>query len=237
MVRIGTELRQASSWLWLGGAFVVVSLISAFSAWPSAEPAPLSAHSGRPDGTLAAYLWLDRIGHQVQIREELDFRSAQDTLLLLSPQSELTRENAVKVLNWVQGGGHVVLATEGSSNRELVRLLGVSTQRQFPGPVRVSQPVLLSPPVVRLDGPAYTALKGNTGAVAAVTTGGPVLTRRVKGHGEVWLLTAPELLITPTLHMPTTADCFSISLLATGLASCFKKNQWTLHLEQAVRAG
>ena len=195
---IGTQLRQAPSWLWLAVGMIVVATLSVLSLSGSSEDVPLSAHSGKPDGALAAYLWLERAGYRVQAENDpqLDHRDPRrETAMILSPLTDLSARRGGELVRWIRMGGRAVLATDGTNNRAVLQLLGISAVPAPQPSLEVVQPLLLAPPVTHLDDSPDGVLEGaGLGDVVADSGFGPVLVRRQEGLGQAWVLGAPQLL-------------------------------------------
>ncbi|HZU13093.1 MAG TPA: DUF4350 domain-containing protein [Chloroflexota bacterium] len=183
-------MRRFSSWILLAAALLVLGALSALSA-PAAPLPPLATASAQPDGALAAYLWLSRIGRPVRVDRGFDVRrlSRGATLLILTPQPSLREQQDQQLRAWVLRGGHLVLASEGDSAGRFLARLGISVVPGLGGTVHVDQPVL-DPPVRRLAGSGAAVVVGEpAGGVVASTADGPVLLYRPMGHGILWLLT------------------------------------------------
>jgi len=189
-------IRRFAPWLVLLLLLAIAAVVSLLTAQPSNLP-PLDTGNAKPDGGLAAYLWMERIDRSVTVDTGLDIRSwpGHGALLLLTPQSALSKSQARGITAWVRDGGSLVLATEGDSANTLVGMLGISVVPAEPARVRIVQPLLLAPPARSLAGTADFVVTGDPrAAVVATSVEGPVLLYRPLGRGTVWLLTARELL-------------------------------------------
>jgi|SRR5947209_12139508 len=186
-----------SSWTWLTAGILLVSVISLIGAGGSDPPA-LDAGSARPDGALALRLWLERIGYQVDVagsRPDVASLTPSGTVALLAGGSDVERGDVSPLLHWVRGGGHVVVASSGSTAGNLLDRLGIGIFGAATQTVRVDQPLLLAPPVAALDG-ATTAVVQGAATDVEVASGpdGAVLLLRRLGRGAIWVLSAPALL-------------------------------------------
>lgn len=182
-------------WIWLGLAFAVVAALSIISATQPGPDRPLDVGNARPDGGLALFTWLSRVGYHVYSTERIDFTPAPGrTLLFLAPQRDLTRQELEGVRALVRGGGRVVLVTDGTAWKTF-GALGMPLAPAVPAAISVTEPLLLSPPVARLSGQTDIVERSPVRSVSvAATDSGSVLTLQSMGRGRLWLLTAPELL-------------------------------------------
>ncbi len=195
----GTRLWVSSSWVWLSFAVIVVAGLSAISANRAKPPLPLDVTSVKPDGALALYRWLERSGYQVKNETNpalglAHLRAGRDTFMILR-ETEVSSDQIGALLRWVRQGGRLVLATDPDTDERLLAALRLRVRSADPELVQVGQPLLLAPPVLTLYGSASTVVQGN-GAdtrVASTAEGSVLLIRRV-GPGQIWLLSAPELL-------------------------------------------
>ena len=201
-----TVLRDHSAWIWLIGALaLVVGIQFASSDRPSTAPR-LSVRSAGPDGALAAYLWLQRIGYH-PVRETGAglglgrLRPGRDTLVFLQYGLPVSAGQVSRALSWADSGGRLVVGTDGVTAPAILDELHVAVLPANLADIRVVQPLLLQPPVAALQGTAEVAL-GALGATSPVTSdGSPVLQRISRGRGEIWLLSAPLMLSNAAIAM------------------------------------
>jgi len=192
------SVRNASSWIWLLFAVVLVAVISAIGAFRPRAPAALDVTSARPDGALAAYQWLQRSGYHVnaETSASLDLgllRPRRDTFMILR-QGDLSSRQVVSLLRWASAGGRIVVAIKAGAEKRLAAALGLRNEATTPALVSVDQPLLLAPPVRELDGSADSVVSGNGSDVSIASTPmGSVLLSRQVGAGRLWILSAPEL--------------------------------------------
>jgi hypothetical protein len=154
-------MRTRRDILLIGGLFLILILFVVFgpASQPTQQPGGPKSHSSGQGGALALYTWLEQIGYRP---ERLEFRDYAldgdvDLLMILGPTNEITPDQARHTLEWVQGGGTLVLATEqsalfGSGNALLDQLdveLAVYTPTTVIEHATPLQPALDSPPVTR----------------------------------------------------------------------------------------
>jgi hypothetical protein len=188
-----SPLRRYSSWLLLGVLLFVVALLSVISNGPGEPDTPLSLDSASPGGALALKLWLTRIGYTVRRQTSYGLPSSGSTLLVLEPEREPARDEVAALRQWARGGGRLVIVSDEMQG--LLSAFGLHPGVASSAPVHVTQPVLLRPQTVRLEGSASVLARHRAApGDGAGTTSGTVLTRRRLGKGEVWELTAPGLL-------------------------------------------
>jgi hypothetical protein len=187
-----------SSWTWLVAGLILVGLISLIGAGRSNASSTLDASSAKPDGGLALRLWLERIGYHVSVgngRPDLGSLAPGATVALLAAGADVGSRDVGALIAWVRRGGHILLATDGSTGGTLLDRLGVTATAATGNRIRVDEPLLLNPPVATLSGAASVALQGQPSdvEVAAEPAGSALLLRRL-GGGSIWLLSAPKLL-------------------------------------------
>ena len=192
-------MSNRSSWIILAVAVVLVGALSVIASGQSTGPASMDVSSSKPDGALALYRWLRRAGYRVRTETDADLGLGQlqpkrDTVMLFE-QDRLTAERASSLLEWVRGGGRLVLAVGEQTDDASLRRLQLSVQPAFPGEVTVEQPLLLAPSVTVLSGAPAEVVTGTfRDVVVASTYAGPILLHRAAGSGHIWFLSAPELL-------------------------------------------
>ena len=102
------------------GLFVALILFIALG--PGRQQAPsdpptATTHSSAPQGALALYSWAREIGYDGRRLEyrafELDERDA--ALVLLNPSQPVSRTQSRAILDWVERGGTLILADQGSA--------------------------------------------------------------------------------------------------------------------------
>lgn len=196
------RLGRYRGWLALALALIVVGILSALDVRQSAAPLPsLSVRNAGPQGGRGLFLWLERIGYRVQMQTDSNMqvqglRPGRDTFVVMAVGTDLSAGQSQSALRWVRAGGDLVLVTQGDTAPELLDALSLTVNGTLPGRVRVTQPLLLAPPVATLDGTAsFTVADTPNAVVAAATDYGAVLLRLQEGSGTIWLLTAPDLLV------------------------------------------
>lgn len=186
-------LRRHTAWVWLAVLLFVVAALSVISSTSSASNAPLALDSASPNGALALRLWLERIGYSVQSQDSFGTPPDARTLLILEPQREPSASEIAALHQWTRSAGRLVIISD--SAQRLLVAFGLAPAAASPAPIRVTQPLLLSPETTHLSARSGTVSRSRDQAgTAAATASGAVLTRREAGPGEVWELTAPGLL-------------------------------------------
>lgn len=186
-------LRRHSAWLWLSVLLLIVAVLTVLSSTTGGSDTPLSLDSAAPDGGLALQMWLSRIGYGIQRQDSYGLPTRAETLVVLEPKREPSRREAAALLGWARGGGRLVIISDETF--PLLSTLGRNIDFARPAGVRVTQPALLRPVTSRLSGTAdvITRFNEDMGSVAA-TRHGTVVSRERWGSGEMWALTAPNLL-------------------------------------------
>src|SRR5690349_13450622 len=154
--------RALGSWLGplaLALAVGVVALLTVAiqGAQEGQDSAAGSSLSPDPAGTLALYLWLERGGYPVARLDQAptlgDHLKDADVLWVINPSDPYTDAQAQTVLDWVAGGGTLVLAQEGGlrlTADALADRLGINLESLLPGVegnLALQQPVFDRPPV------------------------------------------------------------------------------------------
>lgn len=199
-------LRANRSWFLLAGALLAIAVLNSARA-SQTPPPPLAATSAAPRGGLALSLWLRKLGHAVRVLDSSQppcsgLRPRRDVLLLLMPGADIPSDSLGACLAWIQRGGTVVLATDGTSGVQLLHWIGLAISPTQPAPVQVVEPVLRRPPVRALVGLSDAVISsGPPALVVAGSRAGTVLARYREGAGSVWVLTAPWLLDNKRLRL------------------------------------
>jgi len=120
-----SRLSRHTSWLWIAGALAVVAAISFVTSAPPQSTTPLSIQSAQPGGALRLALWLGCSGYGVRrdTSADLGLRQLQlsrDTLVVLTPYTDLSAAQADAALSWGRRGGRLVLATDGGTDAALL---------------------------------------------------------------------------------------------------------------------
>jgi Domain of unknown function (DUF4350) len=204
-------IRHYSAWLWLALAMLAIGVVDAVSQ-RGPQPAPaLSANGTAGNGALALHLWLERIGNRVDVSSSdsdpcAALRPGPDVLLVLRDGADIPAGAQASCLSWARRGGRIVVATTGSTAVPLLDSLGIRVVPAPVGNVSIVQPVLLSPPVTELSGQAGAVVSTGPPFVTAAATGsGAAIVRVPVGSGDLWLLTAPELLSNQNLNQADNA--------------------------------
>lgn len=199
----------------LAGVVLIGAVITATR--PPQEPPnlpPLSAHSTRPQGALALYLWTSRLGRRAEYLEYRPFRlTPQDAVLvILEPVDGYDAKQLQQIDAWLRGGGTLLLAGEQESR--LHPALGVALRYGYGGEyvaARLAQPVQLRPPVGRLEGSSRSQLDAGSAVplfVADAANGGPVVVSTRVGRGRAWVLSMPSIFSNENLRKADNAALY-----------------------------
>lgn len=189
----------------------VLVLVTAVMVRPrtAAQP-PLTVRSAEPGGARALMLWLETLGYAV---EELDsepyaVEPEVQTLFILAPIVPFDDEALDALARWVEQGGRLVLVSAGSGST-LMQHFGLRVRfagDRLPEAV-AAQPLLLQPPVARLQVNAWEGLEAEGGlAPWLVADDRVVLGSRPYGQGEVTVLTALRPLSNEALKEAASAE-------------------------------
>lgn len=165
-----------------------------------------SSHSAQVDGTRALHDWLARLGYRVERIENRAFQISDGTRLLfvLGPISEIERNEAEYILQWVARGNTLVVADERSFRTNgLFRALDVDLK----GLDKRASTATLAQPLfdaasdeialgtfnamdfARADFVAYSQAEGK-----------PLIARLKHEQGSVWLLSSPDIFTNENLQ-------------------------------------
>lgn len=178
---------------------------------------PFSSHSSQDGGTLALYEWLNAIGYRAQRIENQAFRVGDEVrlLLIISPSEEISRDEALYLLNWVERGHTLYVADDGfGSGNGIFEQLGVTLEGRNNRRIEVqlTQP-LVNQTVRTLNGLTFSTLESKRNDFVEFGRGaGSVLLRIAHGRGSVWLTSAPELLSNASLQNESNAK-FALGLV------------------------
>jgi hypothetical protein len=206
-----SRVRPYSAWIWLALSLVAIGVVDTVSQRGSHTQPALSANSTAGNGALALQLWLRRIGDRVDTSSSgsdpcASLRPAQDVLLLLQEGADIPSGAQASCLSWAHRGGRIVVATTGSTAVPLLDSQGILVVPAPVGGVNVVQPILLNPPVAQLSGRAGDVVStGPPFVTAAATASGAALVRLPIGSGDLWVLTAPDLLSNSNLNQADNA--------------------------------
>jgi hypothetical protein len=189
-------IRRFGAWIWLTVACLAAAALAVLQS-ASSPSLPLALTSASPDGGLAIRLWLERSGYHLSWQgDSASVRGLEPrtgTFLLLAPQREPSLPEVTALKRWIRQGGTAVLGTDGAVS-SLFNAFGLPVAVSPPAPITVIQPALVAPPASNLEGEAFVVGRSSVPGTAAQSRYGPVLVHRRLGRGDVWLLTAPQLL-------------------------------------------
>jgi hypothetical protein len=180
---------------------------------------PYSSHSATGNGMLALHNWLAAIGYRPQRIENRAFRVQDDVVLLfvVEPSEDITRDEALYLLNWV-ARGHTLYVAEtgfGSGNALLAQLdVSLAARGGEQNGLRLTQP-FVDASMGTLDGESLRGLATNRDDSLAYDNGKPpTLLRIAHGEGTLWLSSAPSLLSNENLANENNAK-FVLGLVQT----------------------
>lgn len=187
-------MTRLPSWVWLAAALLLAALLSVIQAQSTSPTSPLDMASPAPDGGLALARWLRGDGYQLRVLHSFRLPAPSASLWLLSPAVGQRPTGIAAMLPWIRRGGRLIVASDGQTASALLSELGVHLASSPSQPIHLRQPLLLAPPLARLQGSAQVVAVGHLGMTVAATSAGPVLLGWTRGRGQIWLLTAPALL-------------------------------------------
>ncbi len=206
-LRLGRDV-----WLLLA-LFILIGIFSAFIALRQREFAEAqaiqtrySSHGAQGNGTLALYMWLDRMGYRVERIENRAFQISDTTrvLFVLGPIQTIEQNEAAYILQWVARGNTLIVADNaGLASNNLFRALSVEpdTLAERAERVGLTQP-LVDASVDEMQIQTFNGLAFENGNFTAYAQakGKPVLARVKHGDGIVWISSAPALFTNQNLN-------------------------------------
>lgn len=167
---------------------------------------PYSSHSARPDGTLAMYEWLSRLGYHVERIENTAFQISDHThlLLIIGPSEQIENDEAQYILQWVERGNTLVMAdTKSYLDNNLLRKLDVdfNTLDDPTTRIPITQP-LADAPIDDLNLETYNSFKFRDSNYVpyAQAEDKTFLARIAHGSGVIWITTLPDLFTNENLR-------------------------------------
>ena len=212
--------------LLLIGLFVAFAAFSAFVTIRQRQiqeqqeiTARYSSNSAQPDGTLALYTWLQRLGHRVERIENRAFQISDNTRLLyiLGPRESIADNEATYILQWVERGNTLILADRGGfNNNELFRELNAELDSlgDLTEQATLTQPIadtMLG--ALRVETRNGFIFDTNAHVVYAQTEEKALIARVAHGNGFVWLLSTPDMFTNASLSDDNNAK-FAAALFA-----------------------
>ncbi len=163
---------------------------------PAGEEAlpPLASFSARPNGAKALRLWLAELGYRVDDRTQTVFSLPGDAAvaLVLEPLYPVTAEEGAALEAWVEGGGLLVAAGDGSALASLLRrfdfrLAPLDAPADAPAPPQT--PLWVSPPLDAAEPRAryYLQSARDDFVTHLAVDGRPVVVAFEQGDGRVIL--------------------------------------------------
>jgi hypothetical protein len=103
----------------IAGLFLALILFVALGPGRQQQPSDPEAattHSSAEGGALALYAWTRAMGYDARRLEYRPFALAEDdaALVILNPSEAINRAQAREALDWVEGGGTLILADDSS---------------------------------------------------------------------------------------------------------------------------
>jgi hypothetical protein len=118
-------MRGARGWVLAGLAAVIVAAL-AYYGRPQQDSPDHSSSSDAANGTSAARLFAQAMGHPTdQVAGTFDLPASPGLMFVFTPTSPYTPGEAKRTMDWVRSGGTLVYASE-LGDRELDRALGVA---------------------------------------------------------------------------------------------------------------
>src|SRR5712691_5836495 len=118
-------MRGLRGWALAAGVAILIAIVASI-AQPRQDSPEHSSNSDAANGASAARLFAQAMGHPTdQIAGDFALRDQTRLLLVLTPTSPFSSDDADRVAGWVRNGGVLVFAAE-ESDPELDRVLGVS---------------------------------------------------------------------------------------------------------------
>lgn len=158
-----------------------------------------SSLSPAPGGALALYRWLDEAGYPVRrvtgADRWADALRETDLLFVLNPQSNFTAAQLAALDRWLDAGGVLVVAVEGTggAGNPITDHLGAGLSPLFPavtGSFTPREPLWTAPPVRQVAVQAGWQLDLHDPAAPVLLGAGasPLLVTQARGAGRVALL-------------------------------------------------
>jgi hypothetical protein len=201
-------MRRFSRRVWLLliiGALFIIGTIAIQLATPAGNDASLprgTTLSAAPKGALALSQWLGAEGYDVERVREFPFsgNSIAALFVIVPTEKEFSDDEAKDVVSFVERGGTLILATEGSTGTQaLDRALEISVHHGTTGSGETATPLgptLGRPPVRRIafkgDATVDSDIPGDVRFLPrAASANGTVVATMTRGAGRVHLLSGP----------------------------------------------
>ncbi len=209
-----------------GALLLFAAVLAAIAAQQGGSPQSAQTyptydvHSSGPQGTRALSLWLARLGYRPRTLEYQPFRlSDSDTLLLmLFPSLDPTSQQVNAILNWVEQGGTLVVAS--GEQDSLLTQLGVTVSPSDAQSVdaHAAQATLLNPPISPVTVDTYAELSFRDAAwiplLDGPNTGDVLAASLTRGKGAVVVLSTGDPFTNSGLTQPGNG-AFVLNLLAS----------------------
>ncbi|MFI5282013.1 MAG: DUF4350 domain-containing protein [Candidatus Dormibacterales bacterium] len=187
-------MRGARGWI-LGGVVAILVALAAYVAQPASDSPEHGSSSDAANGTSAARLFAQAMGHPVdQIAGNFSPPAPPSLMFVFTPAS-YSPDEAAQTVDWVRSGGTLVYASE-SGDRELDSALSVTRLTGYvPSSGEVGNPVIDG--VNQVAGAGFLmALDPAPGQVPILRTGGGAVTgyEQPVGSGKVIVLSDPLVL-------------------------------------------
>ncbi len=135
-------MRPARGWI-VAGVLAIGLATAIYFLQPHADSPEHSSNSDAANGASAALLFAQAMGHQTsQMAGSFDTPSPFTVMIVFTPTSPYTAEEAGKVVQWVRDSGGLLIYASESGDPELDRALGVIRSG---GPVSTEGPYTAPP--------------------------------------------------------------------------------------------
>jgi len=177
----------------LVAVLVITTIVAVFWQTRKAALPALSSASSERKGARALRLWLEHKGHSVSSEPELEYRPPEDAdlVFVLEPYYDSDEDHWRMLDGWIEAGGTLIVAGEGSGVDEIFRHFEFNTYGWgFGGDVTVQTPLLSSPPMddlSNLDFSSVFSTDRNDFIVLLAVGSAPVLVTFRQGQGRVIL--------------------------------------------------
>jgi len=215
--------RDFTTFIILFGLLIGLAIVSAMQR-PAQDPRarrdiPQTTYSADEDGALALHSWLNAVGYRAQRIENIATFAMDDDVRLafiLNPIESIAKDDAEKILRWVERGNTLVLADDWVFfSMPLMNALRVDIRNMddFIALANVVQPVQgLATEQVRVQASQIIQTAREDAVVVLRANNQPVLITFTHGKGKVWVSSTPYLFSNASLQDDANA-AFVLSLV------------------------
>ena len=170
---------------------VAVAYFLAVANPPGQQAGPLSARSADRNGALALRLWLEESHYVVRTFTDAVRLNDLDLMFVLNPPTPYSETESQDLWNWVQRGGHLIIAGNPFRLSTLLSKFGVSLGSiSFDSnSVALTVPLLASPPIQNVFVQAYYEIADSPDEAVVYVADGThavIVSFRI-GSGTVWV--------------------------------------------------